>query len=437
MSAITADLLVILALLLVNGVFAMSEMAIVAARKTRLEHRAEDGDAGARAALDLAAHPGNFLSTVQIGITLVGVLAGAFGSAGIAEVLAARFAEVPWLDRYAEPLAFGVVVASITYLSLVIGELVPKRIALSSPERVAALVARPMRLVARVGAPLVALLTGSTNVVFRALGMRATVDPAVTEQDIRAMVEQGAEAGVVQTAEHAIVENAFRLGDRQVGSIMTPRPDIVWVDVASPPAELRGHLTRLRRPRVLVCEGDVDNALGVVHAEDLLAGCLAGDALDLRAALHQPLFVPETMPVFRLLEEFRRSRQRVALVLDEYGGVQGEVSVDDIVEALVGELPERGESDQPEIVREPDGTWVVDGAAAVEDLTATLDVDLPAEERRDYRTVAGLVMTRLGHLPAVGDWVDVGDLHLQVEEMDGRRIAQVRVSTAPETDAAP
>src|SRR5215208_2909261 len=295
----TAEVFIILLLLVLNGVFAMSEMAIVAARKTRLEHRAEDGDAGARAALDLAAHPGNFLSTVQVGITLVGVLAGAFGGAGIAEVLAARFAEVPWLAPYAEPLALGVVVASITYMSLVIGELVPKRIALSSPERVAALVARPMRLVARVGAPLVALLTGSTNVVFRALGMRATVDPAVTEQDIRAMVEQGAEAGVVQTAEHAIVENAFRLGDRQVGSIMTPRPDIVWVDVASPPAELREQLASLGRPRVLVCEGDVDNALGVVHAEDLLSRCLAGNALDLRAALHQPLFVPETMPVFR------------------------------------------------------------------------------------------------------------------------------------------
>ena len=437
MSVITVELLVILALLLMNGVFAMSEMAIVAARKTRLEHRAEEGDAGARAALDLAAHPSNFLSTVQVGITLVGVLAGAFGGAGISEALAARFADVPWLARYAEPLAFGAVVAAITYLSLVVGELVPKRIALGSPERVAAFVARPMRLVARVGAPLVALLTGSTNVVFRVLGMRATADAGVTEQDIRAMVEQGAEAGVVQTAEHEIVENTFRLGDRQVGSIMTPRPDIVWVDLASPPGELRERLASLGRPRVLVCEGDVDNALGVVHAEDLLSRCLAGDALDLRAALHQPLFVPETMPVFQLLEEFRRSRQRVALALDEYGGVQGEVSVDDIVEALVGDLPERGEADRPEIVRAPDGTWVVDGAAAVEDLTATLDVDLPAEDRRDYRTVAGLVLTWLGHVPAVGDQVDVGDLHLQVAEMDGRRIAQVRVSTAPESNAAP
>jgi len=434
----TAEVFIILLLLVLNGVFAMSEMAIVAARKTRLEHRAEEGDAGARAALDLAAHPTNFLSTVQVGITLVGVLAGAFGGAGIAEALAAQFAAVPWLASYAEPVAFGVVVAAITYLSLVLGELVPKRIALGNPERVAALVARPMRLVSKVGAPLVAVLTGSTNLVFRVLGVRATADPGVTEQDIRAMVEQGAEAGVVQTAEHEIVENAFRLGDRQVGSIMTPRPDIVWVDIASPPEELREQLASLGRPRVLVCEGGVDNALGVVHAEDLLARCLERAPFDLRAAVHQPLFVPETMPVFQLLGEFRKSRLQVALALDEYGGVQGMVTVDDIVEALVGDLPERGEPDRPEILREPDGTWIVDGAVPVEDLTAALDVDLPEdEERRDYRTVAGLVMTRLGRLPAVGEELDVGDLHLQVAEMDGRRIAQVRVSAVPENGTRP
>ena len=330
-------------------------------------------------------------------------------------------------------LALGVVVASITYLSLVIGELVPKRIALSSPERVAALVARPMRLVARVGAPLVALLTGSTNVVFRALGMRATVDPAVTEQDIRAMVEQGAEAGVVQTAEHAIVENAFRLGDRQVGSIMTPRPDIVWVDVASPPAELRGHLTRLRRPRVLVCEGDVDNALGVVHAEDLLAGCLAGDALDLRAALHQPLFVPETMPVFRLLEEFRRTREQVAVVLDEFGGVQGVVTQDDILDALVGDLAAQEDGDDALMVRRPDGSWLVAGNAQVDEVETRLGLDpLPLDERRGFRTAAGFVLTQLGRVPKVGEAVQWSGARFEVVRLDGRRIDQLLV-TRPRT----
>src|SRR5215207_6707659 len=228
MSYIALELSVIFFLLVINGVFAMSEMAVVAARKTRLEHRAEGGDAGARAALDLAAHPTNFLSTVQVGITLVGVLAGAFGGAGIAEALAAQFAAVPWLASYAEPVAFGLVVAAITYLSLVLGELVPKRIALGNPERVAALVARPMRLVSKVGAPLVYLLTGSTNVVFRLLGIPSSGEPGVTEQDIRAMVEQGAETGAVAPVEHEIVENAFRLGDRNVGGIMTPRPDVRW-----------------------------------------------------------------------------------------------------------------------------------------------------------------------------------------------------------------
>jgi putative hemolysin len=428
MSSITTELFVILLLLVLNGVFAMSEMAVVAARKTRLEQRAEDGDAGARAALDLAAHPTNFLSTVQVGITLVGVLAGAFGGARIAEALAARFATVPWLAPYAHPVAFGVVVAAITYLSLILGELVPKRVALGNPERVAALVARPMRLVSRVGAPLVALLTGSTNLVFRMLGMRVTVDPAVTEQDIRAMVEQGAEAGVILTAEHAIVENTFRLGDRQVGSIMTPRPDVRWLDVERPLDEFREELASVGEPRFLVCEGDLDNVLGIVYVEDLLARCLTGQAPDLRSALHQPLFVPDTMPALRLVEEFRRERQQVAVVLDEFGGVQGVATVDDILEALVGDLPEPGDTDRPEVERQPDGSWLVDGAVALEDFEAALHIDpLPEEDRRGVRTVAGLIMAHLGRIPRPGEAVEVGETRLTVERMDGRRVDRVRV----------
>jgi len=430
MPSITVELLVIFALLLVNGVFAMSEMALVAARKTRLEHRAEDGDAGARAALDLAAHPTNFLSTVQVGITLVGVLAGAFGGAGIARVLAARFAAVPWLAPYAEPVALGLVVAGITYLSLIIGELVPKRIALGHPERVASLVARPMRLVAKVGAPLVALLTGSTNLVFRLLGMRATADAGVTELDIRAMVEQGAESGVVQRAEHEIVENAFRLGDRQAGSIMTPRPDVRWVDADCPADEIRAQVEAVGDARFLVCARSFDQVLGIAHAEELLARSLRGEPFDVRAGLHQPLFVPETMPAFNLLEEFRRSRQQVAVVLDEFGGTEGVVTLDDILEALVGDLPEAGDVGGPELVRQPDGSWLVDGGMALEDLEAALDLDpMPEEERRGVRTVAGLVLARIGHLPRTGESVTVGATTFRVEALDGRRVARLRVET--------
>ena len=441
MSGIALEVAVILLLLIVNGVFAMSEMAVVAARRTRLEHRAEAGDKGAAAALDISAHPTNFLSTVQVGITLIGVLAGAFGGAGISEVLAARFAGVAWLAPYADQVALGIVVAVITYLSLIVGELVPKRIALSNPERVAALVARPMRLVSKAGAPLVFLLTASTNVVFRLLGIPASGEPGVTDQDIRAMVEQGAETGAVERVEHEIVENAFRLGDRTVGGIMTPRPDVRWLDAACPADEIRGqlagHLAEARGSRLLVCEDTVEQVLGVVHAEDLLARLLAGEPLDragLTAVLQQPLFVPTTMAAFALLRQFRETRHDVAVALDEFGGVQGVVTVDDLVEAVVGELPERGEPDAPDIARQPDGAWLVDGDAPAEALEQTLDVE-GAGPRRGYHTVGGLVLTTLGRVPQPGDAFEYGGHQVEVVAMEGRRVGRVRV--APITGAAP
>ena len=437
MSVILLEIAVVLLLLVLNGVFAMSEMAIVAARRTRLQHRAEEGDAGARAALALAANPTNFLSTVQVGITLVGVLAGAFGGAGIAERLAVRLATVPALTAYADALALGLVVAAITYLSLIIGELVPKQIALGDPERVASLVARPMGALSRVGGPLVRLLTGSTNLVFRALGIRATVDPGVTEQDIRATVEQGAEAGVVEEGEHDIIENAFRLGDRRVASLMTPRPDLHWLDVDATAADLLALDVPAGAPPLLVCDGDVDHVLGLAVPEALLRRALAGDPFDLRTVLRAPLFVPGSMRALDLLETFRRSREHVALVLDEFGGVQGMATSDDILEALVGELPEPGDPEELEIARQPDGSWLVDGGVAVEDLEAELDLDpLPPATRRDARTVAGLVMAHLGRLPLEGDGVHVAGLRLDVTSMDGRRVARLRVRTTPRTHRA-
>ncbi|MHB1224435.1 MAG: hemolysin family protein [Gemmatimonadaceae bacterium] len=437
MSAILIQVGIILLLLVLNGVFAMSELALVAARRTRLEHRAEKGDAGAAAALALAASPANFLATVQIGITLVGVMAGAFGGAGIAERLSVSFATLPALAPYSDVLALGIVVAAITYLSLIIGELVPKQIALANPERVAALVARPMGAVARLGSPLVRLLTGSTNLVFRAFGMRASVNAGLTELDIRAALEQGAESGVVEQAEHEIIENTFRLGDRQVGSLMTPRPDVPWLEADCDAREVLVRLARTPGQPLLVCDDEVDRVLGVADAEGLLMRCLAGDQFDLRAGLRQPLFVPVTMRALPLLEEFRRTREHVAVVLDEYGGMQGVVTVDDILEALVGDLPERGELEQPEIRRQPDGSWLVDGGTAIEELERELDLDpRPEEERRDFHTVAGFVISRLGRVPTEGEQVEgEGDgLRYQVVEMDGRRVATVRISPVASDD---
>jgi putative hemolysin len=442
MAEVAFEIVIVLLLLLLNGVFSMSELAVVTARKVRLERKAEEGDRGAEAALAIATNPNVFLSTVQVGITLIGVLAGAFGGAGISERLASAFRGVSAVAPYADAMALGIVVSVITYLSVIIGELVPKQLALSQPERIASLVARPMRIVSRFASPLVSLLTGSTNLVFRLFGITASAEHGVTEHDIRALVEQGAESGAVQPAEFQIVENTFRLGDRLVATIMTPRLDVPWVDVSASAADLLTELTSTARglgTPLLVCDGDVETVVGVTYVDDLLKRALSGAPLDLRLSLVEPLFVPTTMPVLRLLESFQRSRHKAAVILDEYGGVAGVVTIEDILEALVGELPQHGASTSLEVVRQPDGSWLIDGGTAVDELEALFDFDArSAAERRGVTTVAGLVVSALGHLPKVGEEVDISGARFTVMQLEGRRVAQLRVSLqAPTVKSAP
>ena len=432
MSQIITELIVILLLLAINGVFAMSELAIVTARKIRLEQRADDGDRGARAALALARDPTQFLSTVQVGITLIGVLAGAFGGATIADNLAAALEAVPWLAPYADGVALGIVVTGITYLSLLIGELVPKRVALSHPERVAATVARPMRVLSRVAAPLVKLLTGPTNLVLRLFGIRVSSEPSITVEEIRSLIEQGAESGVVEGAEHQMVEGVFRLGDRLVSDLLTPRTQLDWVDISEPPEGIRAQVLAQSRERFLVCEGEVDKVVGVVFAEDLLAQCLSGEPLDLRAKLRPPLYVPATLPALALLERFRSSRQRLALALDEYGGLLGVVMLDDLVEAVVGDLPEPGETSLPPIVHQGESTWSIHGSVSIEDVEMELDLSAPPEDTRaGVRTLGGLVMALLGRVAEVGDVVRWEGVRAEVVAVDGRRVDRVLVTKQP------
>ncbi len=432
LSEIATEVVVILALLVLNGVFSMSELAVMTAKRTRLEHRVEeDDDSGARAALQLAANPTAFLSTVQIGITLVGVLAGAFGGAGIAEVLAAQLQQVSWLAEYATSIAFAVVVSIITFLSLIIGELVPKNIALSNPERVASLVARPMGVLSRVGGPVVRMLTRTTNVILRLLGLGSVSEPGVTEQDIRALVEQGAESGVVEATEQVIVENTFRLGDRTVESIMTPRPDVLWVDLGDPPEALRSQLGGAVRERFLLCEGELDQVVGIVFAEDLLLRAVNGspvaDAESLRAVAREPQYVPAVMPVFQLLTTLRDSRAHAAVVLDEYGAVTGLVTLHDLLEALVGDVPDAATGDVADLVREPDGSWRIDAGVPLDEVEARLDLDADDDERADVVTIGGFVMGRLGRVPREGDAVEWSGRRVVVSRMSGRRILTVHI----------
>ena len=432
MNVILLEITVIVFLLVINGIFAMSELAVIAAKKIRLEHRAERGDPGAHAALLLARDPTQFLSTVQVGITLVGVLAGAFGGATLAEKLASELTAVAWLAPYADRVAFAIVVAFITYLSLIIGELVPKRIALRNPERVAALVARPMGFIARWARPIVGLLTGSTRAVLRLFGMKEVPEPGLTEEEIHALVEQGAESGAVPEAEHEIVESVFRLGDRKVASIMTTRRDVEWLDLRMNDDAVRDALAVQRRPWFLVCEEDVENVRGVVHASDLLVAFLAGKPLNLRALLSEPLYVPNSMLVLKLLEHFRTSRQHVAVVLDEFGGVDGLVTIDDIVGELVGDIAVTGTDPEP-LLRASDGGWLAAGTLPIEDLGTQLDIDgLNIDARRGYRTVAGFILTQLGKVPGVGESVRWHGYVFEVVAMDGRRVELVRIRPAPD-----
>lgn len=427
MSAIAFEVLVIVVLLAINGIFAMSELAIVTARKVRLEQRAEKGDAGAKAALALAQEPTRFLSTIQVGITLIGVMAGAFGGATIAEEIAVWFTRIPAIARYANALALALVVTAITYLSLLIGELIPKRVALSQPERIASLVARPMTVLSHLASPVVQLLTRPTNLVLRLFGIRVSTEPSITVEEIQALIEQGAESGVVEDAEHELVDRVFQLGDRVAGDIMTPRLQLRWVDLSQPAEAIRQQLTAQARPRYLVCEGSVENVLGVVYAEDLLLQSLSGQAMDLRAVLWPPMYVPATMSALDLLERFRQMQQEVAVVLDEFGGLQGVATLDDVLEAVVGEMDVSGEHEIPDIVRRDQHTWVMAGKVSLEEVEDALDVSILPDERRGVRTLGGFIMALLSRIPRPGESAQWRDFHLEIARMDGRRIVEVVV----------
>lgn len=432
MTAIGGQILLILILILANGIFSGSEIALVSARKVRLEQQAREGNRSARLALKLAQDPDDFLSTVQIGITLIGILSGAVGGATIASRLQTSLNQVTWLQPYSDLLSFALVVGLITYLSLVIGELVPKRLALSYPEKIACSTARPMRRLSRLAAPLVALLSVSTNTVVRLLGIQDTEEVTITEDELRVLIEQGTEAGTFEAAEQEMFGRVLRLGDRPIRALMTPRTDIDWIDLDASREENRELIMESPHSRFPVCRGTIDECLGVVRLRSLLTTYLNSQDPnpDLESLLQSPLYVADSTRALKVLEMFKASGTHIALVLDEYGGVEGLVTLNDLVEAIVGDLPALEDEEEPMVVQREDGSWLLDGLLPVDELKRLIvREDLPEEE--GYHTLAGFIINHLGRIPTAGDSLEWEGISFEVVDMDGRRIDKV-LMTLPE-----
>jgi putative hemolysin len=425
----TLEILVVLLLMVANGIFAMSEMAIVSVRRARLQELADQGNAKAQAALELANSPNRFLSTVQVGITLIGILAGAFGGATLSKTLAVWIGRIPPLAQHSDAIAFSIVVLIITYLSLIVGELVPKRLALNNPEKIATAIAIPMRWIATIAAPIVHLLSISTEGMLRLLQVDpASSEPLVTEEEIKVLVRQGAEAGMFEAAEQDMVERVFRLGDQQVGALLTPRLDIVWLDLNDSAEVNRLKLIESRYSRLPVCQDTLDNVLGIAHVTDVLARSLSGQPIDLATLLREPLFVPESTPALRVLELFKQSGTHVALVVDEYGVIQGVVTLNDVMEVIIGDIPFADDPQEASFIQREDGTWLVDGMLSIDKLKELFDIDeLPGEERGNYQTLAGFVVTQFGHIPKPSNSIEWEGFRFEVVDMDGNRVDKVLV----------
>jgi putative hemolysin len=421
---------IVFCLLVLNGWFAMSELAIVSSRRARLEALAERGSKGARIALGLAAKPGHFLSSVQAGITLVGIFAGAYSGATLSEPFAGWLIGLGVADTIAAPLAFAVVVGSISYFSLIIGELVPKQIALTNPERIAARVARSMLLLAAIAAPLVYLLEGSSRLLMRAIGIRQTAQSSVTEEEIRAVIAEGTSSGILEPEEKELMAGVMRFSDRSIRALMIPRPDISGIDLDWDNEKIIETITSSTHSRYPVFRGSIDMVQGIVQAKDLLNAALSGGVLDLVAAIRPADIVPDTVSALDVLETLRKSSLQMVIVVDEYGSVEGLVTVADILSAIVGNLAPSDGDDASSIFRREDGSWLIDADLGVDLVADTIGCRGLDDPDRDYETLAGFVLSVTKEIPSTGDVVDWRGWRFEVIDMDGRRIDKVLV-TAP------
>lgn len=421
------NILLLVFLILLNGALAMAEIAVISSRQIRLQQRVEDGDKRAETALELIRSPSHFLSTVQIGITLIGILAGAVGGAQLATPLAEWIGRISWFYPYRQELALILVVLVITYLSLVLGELLPKRAAQLNPEEIAVRVAPWMKWLGKVTHPLVVLLGTSTDLLLKLLGWQKALSPTLTEEEIKGIIEQGVESGIIEQRETDMIEGVLRLGDRLVSAFMTPRTEIEWLDVEDPWEVNREYIISSSHNYFPVARGDLDNVLGIINAKELLA-VATPQPVDLKDYLKPALFLPESTTALKALEALRTASGNLALILDEYGGLQGMITLFDLMEAIVGEIPSYGEEMGQAIIRREDGSLLVDGSLSVDVFKQLLQVDeLPEEERIGYQTVAGFVLAQMGTIPSVGQHFEWNRYRFEVVDRDGLRIDKILV----------
>ena len=423
------QLFIALVLILLNGAFAVSELAIVSSRRGRLKAMADAGRSGARTALALNEEPGRFLSTVQIGITLIGILAGAYSGAALADIL------THWLQRrgvgeaLAGPLGYTIVVCFITYLSVVIGELAPKRLALSNPEPIACAVAPTMAVLARATAPVAAILDLSSRLIFALFGRTSSSQNAVTEEEIKSLVTEAATSGVIENAEHQMITGVLRLGDRSARAVMTPRTDVDWLDADLPEAETLAELAASHHSRIPVIAGGLDNVIGVVQLRELLPALLSGQAWQLKDFVREAPVIPDTLDALDVLNVLRNASVPMALVHDEYGHFEGLVTPADLLDAIAGAFKADLGQDDPDAVERPDGSWLLAGSMPADEMAERFGIALP--ERRTYQTVAGFVVDLFQHLPATGESVDALGWQFEVVDLDGHRVDKVLAKRLP------
>ncbi len=406
----------------------MAEIAIISARRSKLAQQANEGSKNAQIALDTAKAPSRFLSTVQIGITFIGIFAGAFGGETIAESLSSELKNISYLAPYSDGIALFLVVAVITYLSLIIGELVPKRIALTAPEKIATLVARPMNVLSSLASPLVTLLSVTTDWLLRILQIKSSSEPSVSEEEVRMLIQEGARIGIFNLAEKDIVERTLRLSDKKANALMTSRKEIVWLDIDSSFKTLRSKIVKYPHANFPVCRDNLDKVLGIIRSEDILTNFLIEERIELQKFLHKPLFAPESMDALKVLELFKKSGIHMALVVDEYGSIRGLLSLTNILEAIVGDIPTINELEAQEIKKREDGTYLVDGLVPIDEFKEYFTIKkLPDERFGVFHTAGGFVMHRLGHIPVSGDKFEIGNYRFEVMDMDGNRVDKILI----------